>query len=381
MSGEIIPGEWLVTLKPYANESIDSEHASLLSTRTADPDTHFNCDVQCHFALPELRGYSAKFDDATRAEVEALPEVQAVEPLQVYRHCAAAGATAVQSNAPWGLARISQRGRVAPAGPWEYKYDANAGAGTVAYILDTGIRDTHDEFEGRASKGPTFSQGRPASDEDRDGHGTHVAGTIGGKTYGVAKKAELVGVKVFNDDPQPGATNADIIRALEWVVDQVKSHGKPSVVNMSLGGGASAALDAAVASTVRVGIVVVVAAGNDGRLADRGSPAREPLAITVGASDVKDAGAIFTSSGKVVDIFAPGVDIKSSWNTGDDAVESLDGTSMASPHVAGAVCYLLSQKRVEPLLVMPQLLGWADKNKLTGLKDRTIDALLVVSDN
>ncbi|KAF3343430.1 hypothetical protein VdG2_08224 [Verticillium dahliae VDG2] len=336
MSGEIIPGEWLVTLKPYANESIDSEHASLLSTRTADPDTHFNCDVQCHFALPELRGYSAKFDDATRAEVEALPE----------------------------------RGRVAPAGPWEYKYDANAGAGTVAYILDTGIRDTHEEFEGRASKGPTFSQGRPASDEDRDGHGTHVAGTIGGKTYGVAKKAELVGVKVFNDDPQPGATNADIIRALEWVVDQVKSHGKPSVVNMSLGGGASAALDAAVASTVRVGIVVVVAAGNDG-----------PLAITVGASDVKDAGAIFTSSGKVVDIFAPGVDIKSSWNTGDDAVESLDGTSMASPHVAGAVCYLLSQKRVEPLLVMPQLLGWADKNKLTGLKDRTIDALLVVSDN
>ncbi|EEY19372.1 alkaline proteinase [Verticillium alfalfae VaMs.102] len=360
MSGETIPGEWLVTLKPYANESIDSEHTSLLSTRTADPDTHFNCDVQCHFALPELRGYSAKFDDATRAEVEALPEVQAVEPLQVYRHCAAAGATAVQSNAPWGLARISQRGRVSPAGPWEYKYDANAGAGTVAYILDTGIRDTHDEFEGRASKGPTFSQGRPASDED-------ATGTAPRRRH--------------HRRQDPGATNADIIRALEWVVDQVKSHGKPSVVNMSLGGGASAALDAAVASTVRAGIVVVVAAGNDGRPSDRGSPAREPLAITVGASDVEDAGASFTSWGKIVDIFAPGVDIKSSWNTGDDAVESLNGTSMASPHVAGAVCYLLSQKRVEPLLVMPQLLGWADKNKLTGLKDRTIDALLVVSDN
>ncbi|KAM0330619.1 hypothetical protein ACHAQA_003568 [Verticillium albo-atrum] len=374
MAGEIIQGEWLVTLKPYASEAMDTEHASLLSTRTADPDTHFNCDVRSHFALPELRGYSAKFDDETRAEVEALPEVAAVEPVQVYRHCA------VQSGAPWGLARISQRGRVAPTGPWEYRYGA-AGAGTVAYVLDTGINATHEEFGGRASKGPTFAEGRNASDDDRDGHGTHVAGTIAGKTYGVAKEAEVVGVKVFNDDPQPGATNGDIIKALEWVVDQSRSHGKPSVVNLSLGGGRSDALDAAVAATVRAGVVVVVAAGNDGRVADRGSPAREPLAITVGASDVKDAAASFTSWGKIVDIFAPGVEVKSSWIGSNTATETLNGTSMASPHVAGAVCTLLSQQRVEPLLVMPQLLAWADKNKLTSLKERTINALLAVSDN
>ncbi|KAM0279545.1 hypothetical protein ACHAQH_004500 [Verticillium albo-atrum] len=379
MVGEIIQGEWLVTLRPYADESMDTEHVSLLSKRTADPATPFNCDVQSHFALPELRGYSAKFDEETRAEVEALPEVQAVEPLQVYRHCAGA-ATTTQAGAPWGLGRVSQRGRVSPDGPWQYKYSAD-GAGTVAYVLDTGILETHDEFEGRASKGRTFSsQGQPASDNDLDGHGTHVAGTIGGKTYGVAKKAEIVGVKVFNDDPEPGAATIDIIRALEWVVDQARSHGKPSVVNMSFGGGASPAMDAAVAATVRAGIVVVVAAGNEKRPAERTSPAREPLAITVGASDVNDAIPTFSNYGKIVDIFAPGVDIKSAWSNGNSATKSIAGTSMASPHVAGAVCCLLGQNRVEPLLVMPQLLTWADKNKLTGLKERTIDALLVVSD-
>jgi subtilisin family serine protease len=137
-------------------------------------------------------------------------------------------------------------------------------------VIDTGVNISHTEFEGRATLGPKFvTSDKPVSDEDKYGHGTHCAGTIAGKTYGVAKKASIVGVKVFNDDPEPGATNSDIIQALEWVVSEFKSHGKPSVVNMSLGGGPSDALDQAVAATVRAGVIVCVAAGNSGNVSGR----------------------------------------------------------------------------------------------------------------
>ncbi|KAH6666531.1 proteinase R [Plectosphaerella plurivora] len=379
MASNIVPGEWLVSLRTYANDAMDDEHSSVIRTRTADPDTHFNCDVRCHFKLPELRGYVAKFDDETKAELEDLQEVAAIEPVQIYRHCATA---TVQPNAPWGLARISRRQRVPGTGPFQYRYKAT-GEGTIAYVLDTGITDGHEEFEGRASKGPVFSSSEGVSDVDTDGHGTHVAGTIAGKTYGVAKKAEIVGVKVFNDEkPDPGATNGDIIKAIEWVVDEAKRHGKPSVINLSLGGGPSDILDKAVASAVRAGVTVVVAAGNSVEVADRGSPSREPLAITVGATSVQDASAPFSNFGKSVDILAPGVDIKSAWiGESNSETRSINGTSMASPHVAGAVCCLLETEKLEPLLVMPQLLTWADKNKVSGLRERTIDALLQVSDN
>jgi subtilisin family serine protease len=263
MAANIVPGEWIVSLRAYANDAMDDEHSSVIRTRTADPETHFDCDVRCHFKLPELRGYVAKFDDETKAELEALDAVATIEPVQIYRHCTTSSATAtVQADAPWGLARISRRQKVASTGPFQYRYKAT-GEGTVAYVLDTGITDTHVEFEGRASKGPVFSSSEGVSDGDTDGHGTHVAGTIAGKTYGVAKKAEVVGVKVFNDDkPSPGATNADIIKAIEWVVEEAKNHGKPSVINLSLGGGPSDILDRAVASAVRSGVTCVVAAGN-----------------------------------------------------------------------------------------------------------------------
>ncbi|ROT42394.1 proteinase R [Sodiomyces alkalinus F11] len=374
MAGEIITGEWIVTLKPYANEALEDEHISYINDRNNDPGTHFHCRVRDRFCLPELRGYTAKFDDETKAELEDRAEVATIEPVQIYRHCAT-----VQSGAPWGLARISTRTRLPATGPYDYRYDAT-GEGSVAYVIDTGINDAHVEFEGRATKGAKFVSLGPAGDEDVNGHGTHVAGTIAGKTYGVAKKAEVVGVKVFNDFPRPGATNGDIIRALQWAVDEAKKHGKPSVVNMSLGGGASDALDRAVASTVRSGVVVCVAAGNDGQPSHLGSPAREPLAITVGATTIEDAVPPFSSWGKIIDIFAPGVAIQSSWIGSLTASATISGTSMASPHVAGAVCCLLGQEKLEPLLVMPQLLIWADKNKLSGLRDRSINALLQVSD-
>ena len=184
----------------------------------------------------------------------------AIEPVKIYRHCA------TQNNAPWGLARLSARKKLSPSGPYQYT-NGSSGEGTVAYVIDTGINDAHVDFEGRASKGPLFTTpepGKTISVEDTYGHGTHCAGTIAGKTYGVAKKATVVGVKVFNDDPEPGATNEDIIKALEWVVGETKAHGKTSVVNLSLGGGPSDALDQAIAATVRSGVVVCVAAGNEG---------------------------------------------------------------------------------------------------------------------
>ena len=185
----------------------------------------------------------------------------------MFRHCA----VQTQSNAPWGLSRISKAGKLPAAGPYSYKYrDEAAGQGVMAYVIDTGINFQHVEFEGRAVRGPKFvTEPGPrsvTSVEDVQGHGTHCAGTIASRAYGVAKKATVVGVKVFNDlpdtDDRAGATNADIIAALNYVVQEHANHGKPSVVNLSLGGGISDALDKAVAATVRAGVVVCCAGGN-----------------------------------------------------------------------------------------------------------------------
>jgi subtilisin family serine protease len=189
-----------------------------------------------------------------------------VEPVLLYKHC---------SQVPWGLARLSSEGKVPETGPYKYKYnDAAAGQGVIAYVLDTGINDKHEQFEGRATKGPKFVTepypDRPdlvTSNNDKQGHGTHCAGTIGAKDYGVAKKVDIVGIKVFNDLPdkdlRAGATNADIMAAIQYVVQQYKEHGKPSVINLSLGGYPYEPLDAAVSAAVRAGVLVVCAAGNE----------------------------------------------------------------------------------------------------------------------
>ncbi|KAJ0154361.1 Serine/threonine protein kinase [Fusarium oxysporum f. sp. albedinis] len=337
----ILPNQWVVMVKPNLTaELMQSEHLSKLDDMTVDPTTPFNVQVSQQFHFRELKGYSAKFDDATKAELEKMPEVLVIEPEQLYRHCQ------FQPDAPWGLGRISTRVRVGNP-PYSYTYrDDAAGAGTVAYVIDTGINDQHVEFERRATKGPVFVSDGSASDEDVQGHGTHVAGTIGSRAYGVAKRASIVAVKVFSD-VTGFAQTSDIIKALEWVVGDVDSHGIEgrAVVNMSLGGGASEVLDGAVASTVRHGVVVCVAAGNsfvsllrtiemicllnrDQKPAETQSPAREPLAITVGATDIMDAFAPFSGFGKMIDIAAPGVDILSCWKGSPTATRTISGTSM-----------------------------------------------------
>ncbi|KAJ9134316.1 putative Alkaline serine protease (PR1) [Pleurostoma richardsiae] len=376
MSGQpgIVQGQWVVTLRHYLPNELKTNHVSHIASLTADAATPFNCEIQSEFQLGELKGYAAKCDDTTKQELERLPEIVAIEPMKRYAHCSQ------QANAPWGLGRISTRSKLG-APPYTYKYrDDASGAGAVAYIIDTGINDAHVEFEGRARKGPKFVSTDPSGDEDVHGHGTHVAGTVASRAYGVAKKAGVVGVKVFSDQYGTAQTN-DIIAALEWVVEDAKNHPGKAVVNMSLGGPESDALDNAVDATIRAGVIVCVAAGNEKSPAETTSPARTPLAITVGATSVNDTIASWSNYGKMVDVLAPGVDILSCWIGSPTATNTISGTSMATPHVAGAVACLLSGKddnKVDE--VMGELLILADKNKISGFSTqavgRTVNALL-----
>jgi len=233
--------------------------------------------------------------------------------------------TTTQTSPTWGLDRIDQR---ATAGNDQYRY-ISTGAGVTAYIVDTGIRLSHSEFRGSAVSGHDFVDD-DADASDCDGHGTHVAGTVGGATYGVAKGVSLVGVRVL--DCQGSGSFSDVIAGIDWVVAH---HSGPSVLSMSLGGGIYEALDQAVAAASAAGVTVVVAAGNEDDDACYSSPARAKSAITVGATGESDNRAWFSNWGSCVDIFAPGTEVKSSWASSDTATYTIDGTSMATPHVTG----------------------------------------------
>ena len=228
-----------------------------------------------------------------------------------------------QTNPPWGLDRIDQRNRPL-SGTYTYNW---TGSGVRAYVIDTGIRTTHTQFGGRASNVFDAFGGNGA---DCNGHGTHVAGTIGGSTYGVAKSSLLRGVRVL--DCNGSGSNSGVIAGVDWVT---QNHINPAVANMSLGGGASSALDTAVNNLSNSGVPIAVAAGNSNADACGSSPARAANAITTGATTTTDARASFSNFGTCLDIFAPGSGILSSWFSSDTATATLSGTSMASPHVAG----------------------------------------------
>ncbi|KPI00387.1 Aqualysin 1 [Actinobacteria bacterium OK074] len=239
-----------------------------------------------------------------------------------------------QQNPPsWGLDRIDQRALPLDRG---YTWPESAGAGVTVYVVDTGIRITHKDFGGRASYGWDFVDG-DARAQDGNGHGTHVAGTIAGTTYGVAKEAKLVAVRVLDDDGS--GTTADVIAGIDWVT--AHAH-KPAVANLSLDGYANPQLDAAVRNSIASGVTYTVAAGNDGAPAGDYSPARVRQAITVGATDRKDARAAYSNYGPALDLFAPGTAITSDWNTSDTAKATVSGTSMAAPHATGAAALYLA---------------------------------------
>jgi subtilisin family serine protease len=266
-------------------------------------------------------------------------------------------ASAIQSNPTWGLDRIDQHTLPLSA---SYTYNAT-GDGVTAYIIDTGILFSHSEFGGRATTGvDEITAGGDAS--DCNGHGTHVSGTVGGATYGVAKAVKLVAVRVLGCNGS--GSNTGVIAGIDWVTAQHQADpSKPAVANMSLGGGASSALDQAVANSVAAGVTYAVAAGNGNIFgiaqdACTTSPAREPSAITVSATDNTDTKASWANYGSCVDIFAPGVNITSSWYSGTTATNTISGTSMATPHVVGAAAlYLQANPGATPAQVAAALTG------------------------
>ena len=248
------------------------------------------------------------------------------------------------------------------SGSTSYVYDTTAGQGSYAYIVDTGILATHNEFEGRASLGYNAVGGGSA---DSVGHGTHVAGTIAGRTYGVAKKATIVAVKVFQGS---SSSTSIIIDGFNWAFNDITSKGRSSraVVSASLGGGYSAAFNSVVRAGYNAGVLSVVAAGNDNANAANYSPASETTAITVGAIQSNWARSSFSNYGNVLDIFAPGTSVLSSWIGSNSATNTISGTSMATPHVAGLVLYLQVLENLgTPSAVTNRLRALATPNKVS----------------
>ena len=278
--------------------------------------------------------------------------------------------SAIQNGPTWGLDRIDQRNRPLDS---KYEYSSN-GSGVRAYVVDTGVLSNHVEFSGRLLPGFTaFSDSVGTS--DCNGHGTHVAGTVLGTSYGVAKGASIIPVRVLSCSGS--GTTSGVIAGLDWIRSNHPAN-IPGVANMSLGGSASSSLDLAVRNLVNSGVTVVVAAGNSAANACNSSPAREPLAITVAASTTSDSMASYSNYGSCVDIFAPGSSITSAWYTSSTAINTISGTSMASPHVAGAAALLLQAGVISPADVVARLITDSTKGvvSLTTAATGTANRLL-----
>ncbi|RAS69136.1 peptidase inhibitor I9 [Lentzea atacamensis] len=353
---QAVEGSYIVVLKDGARTP-----ASALAS-------HYQGSVRHTFSAA-LNGFSVTgMSERQARRLAADPDVEFVERNTV------ATIQDTQSNPTWGLDRIDQANL-----PLDQKFTyPNTASNVTAYVLDTGIRKTHSEFETRASDGYDFID-NDAVAQDCQGHGTHVAGTVAGKTYGVAKKAKVVGVRVLGCDGS-GAWDG-IIRGIDWVTANGK---KPAVVNMSLGGGGSnSSLENAVRRSITAGFTYVLAGGNSGQDACNFTPARTPEAITVGASDRNDKRSIYTSGssnwGSCLDIWAPGSEIVSASHSNDTGTRSMGGTSMASPHVAGAAAlYLNANPNATPAQVRDALVRAATPNKLTDIKTGSPNLLLKV---
>jgi subtilisin family serine protease len=338
---------YIVVLKDSASPSalIAKEHGKRYGVTTSHVYSH------------ALRGYATRLDASQVQSLRADRNVAMVVPDGI------ATIDETQTGATWGIDRIDQR-KLPLTGTFTY---SNTGVGVTAYVIDTGVRVSHVEFGGRAQSGWDFVD-NDSDASDCNGHGTHVAGTIGGTTYGVAKAVSLVAVRVL--DCAGSGSWSGIIAGIDFVTADHQA-GEPAVANMSLGGGANIAVDQAVRNSIADGVVYAVAAGNSNAPACQFSPARVPEAMTVGASTASDAKASFSNWGSCMDWFAPGQAITSAWRTSDTATNTISGTSMASPHTAGvAALYLQSNPAASPATVHKSIASTATPRRITGLDRR-----------
>lgn len=339
-SAKAVDGSFIVTMKKSAVKASSAEGKAVVKK--------YDGKVKKTFTSA-LNGYSAQMSESDAKELAADPSVDKVYANQKHT------ISGEQADPPnWGLDRIDTQELNLDK---KYTYPDTAGEGVKAYVIDTGVRVSHSDFEGRATDGFDAVEGDEEA-QDGNGHGTHVASTVAGKAHGVAKKAEIVAVRVLDD--QGSGTTEGVVAGIDWVTKNAEG---PSVANMSLGGGADEALDEAVRNAIGAGITFAVAAGNESTDAGNSSPARVEEALTVGATDDQDAQADFSNYGSVVDLYAPGVDITAAWMTDDNATDTISGTSMASPHVAGAAAvYLSGHTDANPEAVAKGLVDGAAKD-------------------
>ena len=338
------------------------EQAPASAASTARVDVRALGAKVLHSYSHALDGFSARLSQSAVEALRSNPHVAYIEADSRVH------ASDTQSPATWGLDRIDQRNR-----PLSNSYTYNAtGSGVTAYIIDTGLRLTHTQFGGRAVSG--FDSVDGGSADDCNGHGTHVAGTVGGATHGVAKGVRLVAVRVLNC--QGSGSNSGVIAGVDWVTGN-HAAGQPAIANMSLGGGANSALDTAVNNSINDGVSYAVAAGNSNANACNSSPSRVGAAMTVGSTTSSDARSSFSNYGTCLDIFAPGSSITSTWHTSNTATNTISGTSMASPHVAGvAALYLQGSPSASPSTVRNAIVNSATPGVLTSVGTGSPNLLL-----
>jgi serine protease len=342
-----IPGQYIVVLDgdvpddptKHSEHSIASEDTSVASSVGADPLYEYDTD---------MRGFAA---DLTDAQVEELSHDPRVKYIDQDEHV---HGTDAQANPGWGLDRIDQRSLPLDAA---YNYPSTGGEGITAYVIDTGIEANHPDFGSRASSAANFVDQKTT---DGNGHGTHVAGIIGGTEWGVAKRVKLVGVRALND--AGSGTFSGVVEGENWVAQRAVAN--KSVVNMSLGGGSTQAVIDATKHLFDAGVLVVAAAGNNNGDACRYSPANTPTAVTVGATDIADKKASFSNYGTCVDTYAPGSHITSDWLRG--GANTISGTSMAAPYVAGVAALYLAAHPSPPADVTKWLVDHATPGVVAG---------------
>lgn len=361
----VIPGRYIVVFKDdVAVAAVDAAIAEAEGAAAAESldAAGGRQTLELHYRYESaLLGFAASMPASSLQALQKNPNVAYIEPDQVIT------LSASQSPATWGLDRIDQRNLPLSN---SYTYN-NTGAGVTAYIIDTGILYGHNEFGGRASFGYDAFGGNGA---DCNGHGTHVSGTVGGSTYGVAKGVTLKAVRVLNCSGS--GTNSGVIAGVNWVASH-HAAGAPAVANMSLGGSVSSALDTAVNNAINDGVTFAIAAGNSNRNACNYSPARVAAAITVGATTSTDARASYSNYGSCLDLFAPGSSITSAWYTSTTATNTISGTSMATPHVAGvAALYLQSNTSASPAAVRNAIVNNATTGKVTSAGSNSPNRLL-----